>query len=97
AVAAVIGDAVTDAPGAGSTLVTIDLLSADPDDLTLRQLRSLNQADTLFHDGAVAPAILDRARRDAIRICAAPPQPLPPGRSVWLRAAAPQHPTAFTL
>lgn len=69
----------------GATLVIIELASADPDDLTLRQLRQLNQADTLFHAANIAPAILDRARRDAIRVCGDPPDALPPGRSIWLR------------
>jgi uroporphyrin-III C-methyltransferase/precorrin-2 dehydrogenase/sirohydrochlorin ferrochelatase len=82
AVAAAVAGAVADG---GATLVIIDLASADPDDLTLRQLRSLNQADTLFHAAGMAPAILDRARRDAIRVCGDPPAALPPGRSIWLR------------
>lgn len=43
------------------------LLSDDPDDLTLRQARALGAADTVLHDGNVAPAILDRARADAVR------------------------------
>lgn len=73
------------APDGGATLVVVELASADADELTLRQLRHLNQADTLFHGPDVAPAILDRARRDATRICGAPPAHLPPGRSIWLR------------
>jgi len=68
-----------------SGLVTIDLASPDPDDLSLRQLRTLNQADTLFHAPNIAAAILDRARRDAVRVASPPPAILPPGRSVWLR------------
>lgn len=64
----------------------VRLASTDPDDLTLRQLRVLAQADTVFHDAATPVALLDRARRDAARVaCAALPDPLPPGRSVWLR------------
>lgn len=65
----------------------IELRSADPDDLTLRELRLLSQADTVF-DEARMPTILDRARRDAGRIPGPPPDPLPPGRSVWLRQAS---------
>ncbi|HPU15625.1 MAG TPA: NAD(P)-dependent oxidoreductase [Polymorphobacter sp.] len=83
--AAVVAAVAGTAAGGGATLVIIDLASADPDDLTLRQLRHLNQADTLFHGPGVAAAILDRARRDAIRICGDPPAELPPGRSIWLR------------
>ncbi len=82
AVAAAVAGTAADG---GATLVVIDLASADPDDLTLRQLRHLNQADTLFHGAGVAPAILDRARRDALRVCGNPPADLPPGRSIWLR------------
>lgn len=46
----------------------IALTSADPDDLTLRQLRLLSRADTLVHEDGVPAAILDRARRDAVRL-----------------------------
>jgi len=76
---------------AGTSLETIALSSDDPDDLTLRQLRLLSQADTIFHGAVIAPAILDRARRDASRvICDAPPADRPPGRSVHLfRSIAP--------
>lgn len=63
----------------------IALTDADPDSLTLRQLRWLSQADTLFHAPDAPPALLDRARRDAVRIAGTPPAELPPGRSVWLR------------
>jgi uroporphyrin-III C-methyltransferase / precorrin-2 dehydrogenase / sirohydrochlorin ferrochelatase len=40
----------------------------DPDLLTLKALRALQDADIVFHDELVAPEILDRARRDAPRI-----------------------------
>lgn len=40
----------------------------DPDLLTLAAQRALARADVIFHDDLVAPAILDRARRDATRI-----------------------------
>ncbi|UAJ10706.1 precorrin-2 dehydrogenase/sirohydrochlorin ferrochelatase family protein [Glacieibacterium megasporae] len=75
-----IGDAE-----ATAALVEIVLTSRDPDDLTLRQLRLLNQADTIYHPADVPPAILDRARRDADRIIGAAPPSLPPGRTVALR------------
>ncbi len=68
-------------------LTEIVLTSPDPDDLTLRQLRLLNQADTIYHDAGVAPAVLDRARRDAERIAGPQPDALPPGRTVALRLA----------
>ena len=40
----------------------------DPDLLTVKALRALQDADVVFYDELVAPEILDRARRDAARI-----------------------------
>ncbi len=40
----------------------------DPDLLTIKALRALQDADTVFYDDLVSPEILDRARRDATRI-----------------------------
>ena len=77
--------ALGDATEPADMLIHIALSSADPDDLTLRQLRQLSQADTIFAPPGTPPAILDRARRDATRVCCtALPNPLPPGRSIWL-------------
>jgi siroheme synthase len=42
--------------------------SDDPDDLRLYQLRLLAQADAIVRDDDVADAIVDRARRDAVRL-----------------------------
>jgi uroporphyrin-III C-methyltransferase/precorrin-2 dehydrogenase/sirohydrochlorin ferrochelatase len=40
----------------------------DPDLLTVKALRALQDADVVFYDELVSPQILDRARRDAARI-----------------------------
>lgn len=66
-------------------LETISLLSADPDDLTLRAARLLGEADRVYHAPDVPAAILDRARADAVRIetSALPVQP-GEGLSLWL-------------
>jgi len=62
----------------------IALTSADPDDLTLRAARLLAQADRIYHAADVPPAILDRARADAARIAAPPPDSIEAGRSVLI-------------
>lgn len=41
----------------------------DPELLTLKALRALQDADVILHDRLVSPAILDFARRDAALIC----------------------------
>jgi uroporphyrin-III C-methyltransferase/precorrin-2 dehydrogenase/sirohydrochlorin ferrochelatase len=40
----------------------------DPDLLTIKALRALQDADVVFYDELVSPEILDRARRDATRV-----------------------------
>jgi uroporphyrin-III C-methyltransferase/precorrin-2 dehydrogenase/sirohydrochlorin ferrochelatase len=40
----------------------------DPDLLTVKALRALQDADIIFYDELVSPQVLDRARRDAARI-----------------------------
>jgi uroporphyrin-III C-methyltransferase/precorrin-2 dehydrogenase/sirohydrochlorin ferrochelatase len=40
----------------------------DPDLLTVKALRALQDADIVFYDEAVSPEILDRIRRDAARV-----------------------------
>jgi uroporphyrin-III C-methyltransferase/precorrin-2 dehydrogenase/sirohydrochlorin ferrochelatase len=44
------------------------LVTADPEQLTLRDLRLLRQADVVLHEGSVAAEIVDFARRDCRRI-----------------------------
>jgi uroporphyrin-III C-methyltransferase len=41
----------------------------DPELLTLKALRALQDADIILHDRLVPAAVLDMARRDAARIC----------------------------
>ncbi|THD38413.1 MAG: siroheme synthase [Sphingomonas sp.] len=72
----------------GNSVVAITLTSPDPDDLTLRQARALAQADRLLHAPDVPPAILDRARADAVRIVSpAPPVDACDGLTVYLEMA----------
>jgi uroporphyrin-III C-methyltransferase/precorrin-2 dehydrogenase/sirohydrochlorin ferrochelatase len=40
----------------------------DPDLLTIKALRALQDADIIFYDELVSPEVLDRARRDAARM-----------------------------
>ncbi len=79
------GAARASADATAASLTEIVLTSPDPDDLTLRQLRVLNQADTIYHAADVPAAILDRARRDAVRVAGAVPVELRPGRTVSRR------------
>jgi uroporphyrin-III C-methyltransferase / precorrin-2 dehydrogenase / sirohydrochlorin ferrochelatase len=66
-------------------LIEIELISNNPDDLTLRTARLLGEADHLYCDHAVTPEIQNRARADAVRYDGAPPRNLPTGLIVWLR------------
>lgn len=50
---------------------TVALVGAgpgDPDLLTVKALRVLQDADLILHDDLVSPQILDRARREAVRV-----------------------------
>jgi len=72
-------------PAPPARFETIRLTSSDPDDLTLRAARLLGQADHIFHAPDVPPAILARARADAVRHPAdAPPRAPPPGLVLWV-------------
>ena len=66
--AAALKAALAASPPAGGRERTLTLASADPDDLTLRQLRLLQQADLIVHARDVPPAVLALARRDADRM-----------------------------
>ncbi len=73
---------------APARLEVIALASDDPDDLTLRAARLLGEADHIFHPAATPPAILARARADAVRhVTETPPADPPPGLSLWLAPA----------
>ncbi len=67
--------------------VRIVLTSVDPDDLTLRQARSLANADRVLHHPGVPVAILDRARADAVRQVWAPGLSFEPGLTVEVTMA----------
>ena len=70
-----LSNPATDAP---ARLERIALVSGDPEDLTLRHARWLGEADAIYHDTDVPPAIVARARADAARhpLDAAPDVPL---------------------
>lgn len=72
---------------AQTRIVTIDLLSNDPDDLTLRAARYLGRADTVWFDDDVDALILDRARADAERKAGTPQDDCLAGLNVYLRLA----------
>ena len=57
---------IADKPAGTITLLGIS--SADPELLTLKALRLLQAADVVFHDSAVAPAIVEITRRESARI-----------------------------
>lgn len=66
-------------------LIEIRLGSFDPEDLTLRTARRLGEADHIFCEAPLPPALLNRARADAVRHIGQPPELLPQGLSVFLR------------
>ena len=70
-----LSNPAADAP---ARLERIALASDDPEDLTLRQARWLGEADAIYHDAHVPPAILARARADATRhpLVTAPDSPV---------------------
>lgn len=80
---AAVAAAIAGESGAAPQLVTIRVTGPDPGELTLNQLALLGRCDVLVVKGDVPAAVVDRARRDAMRLKAVP-DPLPPGLTVVL-------------
>ncbi len=57
------------APRAAGEVILVGAGPGDPELLTLKALRALQDADVILHDRLVSAEVLDLARRDAQRIC----------------------------
>jgi uroporphyrin-III C-methyltransferase / precorrin-2 dehydrogenase / sirohydrochlorin ferrochelatase len=57
------------APRAAGEVTLVGAGPGDPELLTLKALRALQDADVILHDRLVPPEVLDLARRDAVQIC----------------------------
>ena len=70
--AAAVAAAITGQSEAVTETCIITVASADPGELTLNQLTALGRCDALLIEGEIPPAIIDRARRDAVRLAVLP-------------------------
>jgi uroporphyrin-III C-methyltransferase/precorrin-2 dehydrogenase/sirohydrochlorin ferrochelatase len=61
--------ATSTAPRAAGDVTLVGAGPGDPELLTLKALRALQDADVILHDRLVPPGVLDLARRDATRVC----------------------------
>jgi uroporphyrin-III C-methyltransferase / precorrin-2 dehydrogenase / sirohydrochlorin ferrochelatase len=61
-----------DFAGSQGSVTIVNAGPGDPDLLTVKALRALQDADVVFHDEDVGSDILDRIRRDAARVAIAP-------------------------
>lgn len=65
---AAVAAAIAGGSAAVNEVRVIVVSSADPGELTLNQLAALGRCDVLVVEGAVPAAVVDRARRDAVRL-----------------------------
>jgi uroporphyrin-III C-methyltransferase/precorrin-2 dehydrogenase/sirohydrochlorin ferrochelatase len=65
---AAVAAAIAGGSAAVNEVRVIEITSADPGDLTLNQLAALGRCDVLVVEGDVPAAVVDRARRDAVRM-----------------------------
>jgi uroporphyrin-III C-methyltransferase/precorrin-2 dehydrogenase/sirohydrochlorin ferrochelatase len=69
------------APRAVGDVTLVGAGPGDPELLTLKALRALQDADVILHDRLVPAAVLDLARRDAARICVGKAAGTPAGKA----------------
>lgn len=60
-------------------IVEIIVESTDPELLTLKAVRKLQQADAILFDESIPPAIVQLGRREAVKICLCEGDPLAAG------------------